>query len=192
MTSPKHQDKKKKIPAEDKPKMGRTSKFNPQIVEAICSTIRGGFTQEQAARMNGIAEATFYEWKASKPEFAEALLKAWDEFERDNLSVIREASVNRYDNEGRLTRRGSWQASAWILERRMHEKYGMRWAGELTGAKGKPLIPENSKPPVDLSSFTVDQLKGLVGALGSTIHPPKSEEANGNGNGNGTHTPGQS
>jgi hypothetical protein len=171
-------------------KKGAPTKWSPERQDAILSDIRGGLGEEESAWRNGIHPDTLRQWKKHNPAFYEGLLKAHSQFEQDNLTVIREASVNRYDNEGRLTRRGSWQASAWLLERRMHQKYGMRWAGELTGQGGKPLIPEKSDS--ELASFSTEELKTLLKAV--TIASPmdtaipsgaNGDQSNGHPNGNG-------
>lgn len=146
-----------------KRKRGTRSKFTPAIQEAICHDIRAGLTREDAAKRNGICRETLWEWSKANQTFADALEKAWIEFETDNLTVIREASINRYDHEGKLTRRGSWQAACWLLERRLADKYALKWEGELSGKGGKPLIPD-SGPKVDTSHFNKEQLDTLITA----------------------------
>jgi transposase len=80
-------------------------------------------THEMAARAAGISEATFYRWlqrgENSKSgifrEFCEAVKNAEAEAEAELLSFIIEQA-----------RSGTWQAAAWILERRHPERWARR------------------------------------------------------------------
>jgi hypothetical protein len=168
---------------------GRRSKFNKAIQEAICNAIRGGLGQDEAAIINNIDRHTLQRWKKKNAPFCAALERAWTQFEQDQLTIIREASVNRYSNDGLITRRGSWQAAAWLAERRLGEKYALKWQGSLSGPGGKPLIPE--APGVDTSRFTKEQLDKLIDAtaivqtlaIEATVVKSEPHATNGNGNG---------
>lgn len=171
----------------EKSKGGRPTKFNEEIQHAICAQISRGLYEAEAARVNHIHPDTLIEWKKRYPEFAEALLKAKAQGEADDMLIISDAAITRYGPDGQIVRRGSWQAAAWRRERLQHDKYGMRWAGEITGRGGKDLIPE--KPTVDLSKYTDAQIEALI-ALGSikpiVQAPTDTNGHNGNGhNGNG-------
>jgi transposase-like protein len=162
---------------------GRRSKYNPEMQERIIKEIEGGLGKEQTAHLCGISPSTLYEWERKHPKFQEAIKEAESKFETNQLLIIREAAINRYDREGRLTRKGSWVASAWLLERKFHDRYGQRWQGELSGKGGKPLIPDTT-PRVDTSKFTKEQLDKLIVATDILLKTPKSDdEPNGNGNG---------
>lgn len=53
------------------------AKYSKMIVEKICSLIQSdSYTIPEICQLVGIAESTFHEWKASKPEFSEAIKKA--------------------------------------------------------------------------------------------------------------------
>lgn len=56
------------------------AKYNKQTVEAICSYIRDGDSQKLACKKAGIGDSTFHDWIKAKPEFAERIKKAKDEF----------------------------------------------------------------------------------------------------------------
>lgn len=57
------------------------SKYSPEIVANICELIeKDSFTIPEICKCVGIAESTFYEWQASKPEFSEAIKKARNRF----------------------------------------------------------------------------------------------------------------
>lgn len=161
---------------------GRPTKRSPELEKRICAEIEGGLGKDKAAILSGIAASTLHEWENRYADFAEAIKSATIRFETNQLLVIREAAVNRYNRNGDLTRRGSWVAAAWLLERKLHETYGQKWQGELSGRGGKPLIPE--KPSVDLSKYTDQQIEALI-ALGS-LKPPKPESGS-NGHNGATH-----
>lgn len=57
--------------------MGAVGKYNSELVDKICSLIeQDTYTIEEICRNVGIVESTFYEWKATKEEFSEAIKKA--------------------------------------------------------------------------------------------------------------------
>lgn len=103
--------------------MARPSKLTPEVQTQISQLIRAGNTVEVAAAAAGIGEGTFYEWMArgDKPgaahdsfrEFRAAIEQARAESEAGMVARIAKAASN-----------GSWQAAAWLLERRAPE----RWA----------------------------------------------------------------
>ena len=96
--------------------MGRKTKCTPKTIARVAEGLRIGMTHELAAQYGGINPDTFYRWLklANAPssnkcysEFSEAIKAA----EADNaarcLLVIDDAAND-----------GSWQAAAWMLERR--------------------------------------------------------------------------
>lgn len=62
-------------------KLGRKPKYNSERVARICKIISDGGTEESACEAVGISKSLFYEWKAEKVEFLEALKKARAEYE---------------------------------------------------------------------------------------------------------------
>jgi hypothetical protein len=120
---------------------GRKTKYTPETVNKITDAVREGLPFETAAALASISSFTFYDWKAQKPEFSEAIEKARSEFEQQAITRIKAAGVHRRvlknkrgepitDEKGNIrldsTVEGAWQADAWILERIMPEKYGNR------------------------------------------------------------------
>ena len=57
------------------------AKYNKQTVEAICAYIRDGDSQKLACKKAGIGDSTFHDWIKAKPEFAEYIKKAKEEFQ---------------------------------------------------------------------------------------------------------------
>ena len=99
----------------------RPTKYTPETVAEITKAIREGCSQEDAALLAGINRATFYEWVNTKPDFAEAVQKAHADFKRANVAAIRAAGMKAKDGEVK----GSWQANAWLLERKHPEEFGL-------------------------------------------------------------------
>lgn len=57
------------------------AKYNKQTVDAICGFIRDGDSQKLACKKVGIGDSTFHDWIKAKPEFAERIKKAKEEFQ---------------------------------------------------------------------------------------------------------------
>ena len=57
------------------------AKYNKQTVQILCNYIREGDSQQLACKKAGIGHSAFYDWLNSKPEFAEVVQKAKDEFQ---------------------------------------------------------------------------------------------------------------
>ena len=56
------------------------SKYNPDVVTAICNCLAKGDNIKLAIAKGGIDYTTFERWKNSKPEFAEMVRQAQDEY----------------------------------------------------------------------------------------------------------------
>jgi hypothetical protein len=86
--------------------------------------IEQGNFYENACSLVGLNESTFYEWKNPKSkfyhsEFSEAIKKADTECEKYHIIKIHRSK--------------HWQASAWWLERRKGNKYGVKIKQEHSG-----------------------------------------------------------
>ena len=124
--------------------MARPTKLTPDLIQEVCNWLKLGYYQEDAATMAGISSSTFNDWmrrcaegqkaleSGDSPlpdspdaeivevvdmylEFSEAVKKARAEAEGAHIRNIRKAADN-----------GSWQASAWFLERSFPKKWGKR------------------------------------------------------------------
>lgn len=101
--------------------MGRRTKLTPTIQETIVRALRLGMYQREAAQAAGIDPETYYRWLRQGEQqqsgkyrvFCDAIKTAMAEGERALLTRIQMAA-----NEG------TWQAAAWILERRHRERWG--------------------------------------------------------------------
>jgi transposase len=102
--------------------MARPSKLTKELQEEIITYIEGGNFPEQAARLVGVTDRTFYNWmkkgREAKTErgkffqFFQAVKEAESFSEAYHVQNIRKASDN-----------GKWTASAWFLERKFPERW---------------------------------------------------------------------
>ena len=105
-------------------------KLTPQLQEQIGNNITLGMPLKYAAESVGITEVTFYNWlkrgetesKGQFYEFAEHVKACKAKAVQLHLKLITKAATE-----------GTWQASAWILERRYPEEFGRREKVELGG-----------------------------------------------------------
>jgi transposase len=118
-------------------------KLTPQLQEQIGNNITLGMPLKFAAEAAGITEQTFYNWlkkgetetKGQFYEFAEHVKACKAKAVQLHLKLITKAATE-----------GTWQASAWILERRFPEEFGRRekidMKAEVTDKSEVPLTPE--------------------------------------------------
>lgn len=100
---------------------GRPTKLDARRIEIICKAIREGLYFTEACACAAVDKSTAYRWLARGEKqksgpfraFHDAVEKAEAEGERLALAKIRKAA-----------RLGTWQAAAWLLERR----HPGRWA----------------------------------------------------------------
>ncbi len=132
---------------------GRPTKRTPEVEARIVEAIRGGNVYETAARYAGINPATFYDWQARFPDFADLVKNARAEAEARNVTLIQQAA------------RTQWQAGAWWLERSFPDRYGRR-----------DRIEHSEAPPVDLSRYTPEELELLRDLLAKGRAPREVQE----------------
>jgi len=82
-----------------------------------------------AAHEAGVSHETFYDWLTRYPDFAEAVKKAEAAF------IL--AALQRIDD---AVQKGSWQAAAWLLERKYPAQFGVRQRLALEGDANRPLV----------------------------------------------------
>lgn len=70
------------------------ARYSKKIVKDICSLIeKDSYTIAEICKLVNIAESTFYDWKAKKPEFSEAIKKAQGVFDELIVAEARKSLV---------------------------------------------------------------------------------------------------
>lgn len=99
---------------------GRKTTYTKEKGDEICSYVSIGLSYTDAIRLAGIPERTFYQWKKNGEnnktpykEFLQELKKAEAAFKAVHTQRLQRAAEA-----------GTWQASAWLLERKFPEEYG--------------------------------------------------------------------
>lgn len=93
--------------------MARPTKYTKARAATICEAIKAGNTRKVAAALAGVGESTVFDWLARFQSFRTAIQKAEAEAESHHVGRIVQAADD-----------GTWQASAWWLERRRHADWG--------------------------------------------------------------------
>ena len=96
--------------------MARKTKYNPELLDKICSALRAGNTRKASAEYAGITEETFYQWMKHNLSFLSAIKKAEADAEVSAVAIIKKAMPE------------TWTAAAWWLERRKPNDYGRNLA----------------------------------------------------------------
>lgn len=89
------------------------NKRTPERRERVLELLRAGNYMEIAASCAGISKDTLYKWIAADADFADAVKEAQAVAETAHIANIVRAGLD-----------GTWQASAWFLERKYPDRYG--------------------------------------------------------------------
>lgn len=139
---------------------------DPGVLERLVTALQAGSYREQAALHAGISVSTFYRWM-KEGEAAEA-----DEIpaSKSRAREIREA-VQNAEASGELhllatikaAAPKSWQAAAWILERKYPNKWGRF---DRVEHSGKVIVPDVAVPSSDVARVEIAKILEDAGALG--------------------------
>lgn len=129
-------------------KRGRKTLLTPERLEAIQTMLRAGAYVDDACRSVGISHTTFYNW-LQRGNVQRERLNAGLEIEEDEskfldfLEAVEEADaegiIGHLMNIDHAAKNGTWQASAWILERKQPRKWGRFERTEISGPEGGPI-----------------------------------------------------
>lgn len=134
------------------------------------TAIRLGMYLDDAAAMAGISKTTLYNWlsmgkdavdkhghgdtltdkETQLVDFLNAVEKARADAVMRNIGVIQKAAQD-----------GSWQASAWFLERTNPKKWGRHETVEITGADGGAIQVEHSVKDTLAAKFAAAEKAAL-------------------------------
>lgn len=119
--------------------MARPTKLDDEVAARIADAVRLGAPLYMAARAGGVSATTLGEWKrrgrdGEEPfaSFLCAIKRAEAEAATTALGVIRGAAEA-----------GTWQAAAWLLERRFAKTFALR--REVKAPAEPPLSPEDAR-----------------------------------------------
>ena len=143
--------------------MARPTKLTPQLIEEISNWLKLGYYQEDAAVMAGISPSTFYDWlkKGAEEDAKQEQIKAleagdsplpaikedsdielvyiYSEFSEAVARARAEAEGAHIKNIRRAADNGTWQASAWFLERSFPKKWGKRSTLDIDAQGDEPI-----------------------------------------------------
>lgn len=140
--------------------IGRPTKKTEQRVEALLQSLRAGASRQRAAALAGIHRDTLYEWMKQDPAFSDAIEKAEAFAESRFLARVATAAENEK----------SWQAAAWILERRFPNEWRRREGVEVSGTEGKAIeVKSVGDPEADAARLAATL--GLLEQLGVVSRP---------------------
>jgi hypothetical protein len=121
-------------------------KLSAPLIAKLADLIKAGNYPITAARAAGIPERTWYDWlkkgrersSGLQVELVKAVYEAESAAEAWHVANIRKAAAG-----------GTWQASAWFLERKAHERWKKRDRQELAGDGAQVVthlyIPDNGR-----------------------------------------------
>lgn len=122
------------------------------IIERVAHAVRCGASLEHACYYGGIDKRTFLTWMIEEEERGENIA----------YLAVKTAEADAVMNWlGMLEvagQQGTWQAAAWLLERRHPEHYGKRTRLEHTGANGAPIQVEHK----DYSKLSDEELDLMI------------------------------
>jgi hypothetical protein len=127
---------------------GRPTLLNDERTDHICQALENGVAIGHAVRASGIDPQTYYNWLERGTAERERLAAGLDPDPKEQKYVefferVKKAeavgATKHMENISRTALDGTWQASAWILERRFPRDYGRFDRAEMSGPDGGPV-----------------------------------------------------
>lgn len=97
-------------------KLGRPTKYTPEVVEIIKAAVKSGLSPTRAGMLAGLNAQTVSEWRGRFPEFSDAIELARCEGLKERLENIERSGIM------------DWRATAWLVEKTFPEEYGKQAA----------------------------------------------------------------
>ena len=107
-------------------KVGRKTKLTPEVQEELAKIIGAGHTHKSAYEYVGIDQNTFYRGM-KKGEFGDIIKRAESKAKIGFVERVKKASED------------TWQAAAWMLERRWPDEFAQKMKQEIIGQNGGPI-----------------------------------------------------
>jgi transposase len=127
---------------------GQPTKLTPERMNAIVTMLEAGGYIEEACEAVGIGRSTYYSWLSRGQEESDRINAGMEPNPKETPFLEFLNTVSKANAEGimghvlnidRAAKDGTWQASAWILERKQPHKWGRRDRTEVTGEGGGPI-----------------------------------------------------
>lgn len=121
--------------------MPRKSIISEEIIDAVVNSLRAGNYILTACEYAGISNDAYYDWieRAKDPDAPELFHKFAAEVKKARAG----AEMRNVNNIQKAAQNGTWQASAWWLERSFPDRWGRRTT--LTGPDNGPIQVEVSR-----------------------------------------------
>ena len=149
----------------DKPQMKLRYKFLDESVwQRLNQAISVGAYIEDACVFAGISSRQFRRWRELAEQGVEPYAEKWEEINKSESQAI----VRNLFNIQNASNNGTWQASAWLLERKYPNKYGK---------KDTVNILDNQNN-FDVELYWSDGNKFVEGEVVSEMSDTKKEEDN--------------
>jgi hypothetical protein len=110
--------------------MTKRKRLTPKERDEVLAILSAGCSRAAAARCVRCTPYILHREMAENPEFAEQVAKAEEGIELFYLSRIRSASLKEQ----------YWRAAAWVLERRLPDRYGTKKPENLTADEVKKFM----------------------------------------------------
>ena len=129
-------------------KTGRPRLLDEDKLERITSALRNGAYIEHAAQAAGIGVSTYHSWMDRGRTERDRRRAGLNPDENEDIFVEFLEAVERAQSEAAVdllgeianhARNGTWQAAAWILERKFPRQWGRMDRTEHTGPEGGPV-----------------------------------------------------
>lgn len=147
--------------------MARKTKLTRKLINEAEKLIKLGNYTVTVCQYLGIHESTWYRWmnegevakRGLKREFYESIKRAESHAEIRNVQIIQNAAQE------------NWQASAWYLERKFHDRWGRKDKMDANVNHSGGMTNK-----VDLSGLTTEELRNLA-QLDGTIGEGKGDNS---------------
>lgn len=129
---------------------GRPSKLSEKVKEKFFAAISNGHTYESSCALAGISERAFYQWKAKGTDNNEKRNSEYVQFVQELAEKEALAKIKLLSD---IQKSDSWQAKAWILERRWPEEWGRKDKVSVEKEVQQVVVylPDNGRTPIDVN-----------------------------------------
>jgi hypothetical protein len=164
--------KKPASPAEKRGR-GQPTKLTPAVAEAILKVVRTTGSFEDACRVAGIGERTFYRWKSEGQRQVDG--EYWQFWQ----AVKKAQASRRVGFEKKLLKHGKehWQAIAWLAERTEPSRYALKVRVQVEQELNGFLERCRKKLPKEAYEQVLDAVASDDGAAEASGNPPREDDA---------------